>query len=188
MNTLPQAFKTRRVKETLVALSQHVETAITLARLEPVQTSEPELTGDILHDLPEVSLIEESPISYEDRTTINSIKVTGGYLDPDGEWKGALDAVSEVYLIRIGEVGPWVASGGAISPILTNDVITALTAPIAVTNAPHGHYNLLLIDTYGQTALVRNAFTITAPIPRPTPSPFTNVSRKAFRARSKAKR
>jgi len=193
MNTLPQAFKTRRVKETLVALSQHVETAITLARLEPVQTSEPELTGDILHDLPVVTLIElgnidgdwmKSPISYQDRTTINSIKVTGGYLDPDGEWKGALDAVSEVYLIRIGEVGPWVASGGAISPILTNDVITALTAPIAVTNAPHGHYNLLLIDTYGQTALVRNAFTIRPRTYRPLAQP---ASPTAFRARSKAK-
>jgi hypothetical protein len=178
MNTLPQALKTRRVKETLVALSQHVETALNLARLEPVQTSEPELTGDILHDLPVGSEIDP-PWTYEKRPGTLDITVTGEHLDD----------VSEVYLIRIGEVGPWVASGSDIIVEHTDpndpavDVIT-LKATFNLTKAPHGHYNLLLIDTYGQTALVRNAFTIRPRTYRPL---VQRASPTAFRARSKAK-
>jgi hypothetical protein len=170
MNTLPQAFKTRRVKETLVALSQHVETAITLARLDPVQTSEPELSGDILPPLPEVTTI---PIVYVGST----FTIEGDYLDE----------VSKIYLIRIGEVGPWIAtnSGDFTNLVYNNTVdpprVISFEAEVDLTKAPHGHYNLLLIDSYGQTVLVRNAYTIK---PRPF---FRRASRTALRARSKAK-
>jgi hypothetical protein len=175
MNTLPQAFKTRRVKETLVALSQHVETALNLARLDPVQTSEPELSGDILQPLPDVDTIV--PDYYERPTTTTDtdteITMTGTYLS----------AVLEVYLIRIGEVGPWVAPG-SVTDVTDPPSDDTLKANFSLTKAPHGHYNLLLIDSYGQTALVRNAFTIRPCTHRPLGQP---ASTTALRARSKAK-
>jgi len=149
-----QALDTGRVREGLRALSTHVQNAIDLTRLEPVQTSEPELSKDTLPPLPQVDHLTPSKIDFTGRadTATNGIEVIGT----------DLQKVHQVLLIRSGEVGPKIVS--ASEDTITHVDGTSLTAKIAdLAHAPHGHYNLLLIDEFGQAKLARHAFTIHPP-------------------------
>ena len=150
---LPQALRTGRVKERLVALGNHVQDAIELTRLDPVKTSEPELSGESIPDLPEVTGIQPDEIAYADREKFasNGLTVSGSNLQN----------VQKVRLILRGEVGGYAASG-VISNLSTNgDSFTANIADLK--NAPAGDYNLLLIDNIGQTAPFYDVLTILSP-------------------------
>lgn len=154
----PQALRTGRVKERLVALGNHVQDALKLTRLDPVQTSEPKLSKKTIPALPEVTNIVPDNINYAERAKPHKLKVHGSNLQ----------RVQRLQLIRSGSVGPWTAAAGAKMITHSTDAQNmkdgkAFDVDIALADAPAGVYNLLLTDETGQTAPFTDVFTIDSP-------------------------
>jgi hypothetical protein len=159
--TLPSAFQTKRVAQSVVSVNQQVVRAISLTRFDQVKSSEPELMGSTLPELPYVTAIEPNEATYEDRAKVLELAAAGENLAN----------VREVLLIQSATTGPWTASAHRIrhsqDPEGNPDGKSFVAYFENLKSAPPGRYNLQLTDEVGQTASFNRIFTVHAPVERP---------------------